>query len=231
MNPARPEHQAPPRLRRTQSLGEELANAISHGAGAAAALAALPWLVVHAVTSGRDAAAVFAFTLFGVTLFLLYLASTLYHALPLGDRRLGKGRAKNLFRLFDHCAIYLLIAGTYTPFALGAFRDSWGWPMFAVIWALAASGVTLKTLGLANHPIVSATIYIGMGWCALFTLDPLLTELPRAGLYWLIAGGVAYTLGVVPFALDERMRYGHFGWHLFVLTGSVCHFVAVVRYA
>ncbi len=219
------------RKRRTQSLGEELANAISHGLGAAAALIALPVLIVHVAREGRDATSVFAFTLFGATLFLLYLASTLYHALPLGDGGARQGRAKRLFRLFDHCAIYLLIAGTYTPFALGVFRESWGWPMFAVIWALAIAGVTLKTLGLANNPFVSASIYIGMGWCALFALDPLLVELPRAGLYWLIAGGVAYTLGVVPFALDERMRYGHFGWHLFVLTGSICHFVAVVRFA
>lgn len=219
-----------PALRRTQSLGEEIANAVSHGAGAFAALLLLPVLLLQPIQAGRDAVAVFAFGLFGVTLLLLYLASTLYHALPLG-RSPKRGRAKRIFRLFDHCAIYLLIAGSYTPFALGVFRDSWGWPMFAAIWSLATAGVTLKVLGLARHPAVSASIYLGMGWCALFTLDPLLIELPRAGLYWLIAGGVAYTLGVIPFILDERFRYGHFGWHLFVLAGSACHVVAVLRYA
>ncbi|MCC5886102.1 MAG: hemolysin III family protein [Gammaproteobacteria bacterium] len=219
-----------PVLRRSQSLGEEVANAVSHGIGALAAALLLPVLLLEPILAGRDAVAVFAFGLFGVTLLLLYLASTLYHALPLGYGA-GRGRAKRLFHLFDHCAIYLLIAGSYTPFALGVFRDSWGWPMFAAIWGLATAGVVTKTLGLARHPAVSASIYIGMGWCALFTLDPLLHELPRAGLYWLIAGGVAYTLGVIPFILDERVRYGHFGWHLFVLTGSACHVVAVIRYA
>ncbi len=217
-------------LRRSQSLGEEIANAVSHGLGALAAALLLPVLLLQPILANRDLVTIFAFGLFGVTLLLLYLASTLYHALPLGQGA-GRGRAKRLFHLFDHCAIYLLIAGSYTPFALGVFRDSWGWPMFAAIWGLATAGVVTKTLGLARHPAVSASIYLGMGWCALFTLDPLLIELPRAGLYWLIAGGVAYTLGVIPFILDERVRYGHFGWHLFVLAGSACHVVAVLRYA
>lgn len=217
-------------LRRSQSLGEEIANAVSHGLGALAAVFLLPVLLLQPILAGRDAATIFAFGLFGITLLLLYLASALYHALPLGHGA-GRGRAKRLFHLFDHCAIYLLIAGSYTPFALGVFRDSWGWPMFAAIWGLATAGVVTKTLGLARHPAVSAGIYIGMGWCALFALDPLLIELPRAGLYWLVAGGVAYTLGVIPFILDERVRYGHFGWHIFVLAGSACHVVAVIRYA
>lgn len=222
--------EADPALRRSQSVGEEIANAISHGVGALAAMLLLPVLIVQPILAGRDAVAVFAFGLFGVTLLLLYLASTLYHALPLGSS-LKRGRAKRIFHLFDHCAIYLLIAGSYTPFALGVFRDSWGWPMFAAIWGLATAGVVTKVLGLARHPAVSASIYLAMGWCALFTLDPLLIELPRAGLYWLIAGGVAYTLGVIPFILDEHVRYGHFGWHLFVLAGSACHVLAVFRYA
>lgn len=222
--------EASPIHRRTQSVGEEIANAVSHGIGAVAAAILLPVLVLLPILAGRDGVAVFAFGLFGVTLLLLYLASTLYHALPLGSSP-ERGRAKRVFHLFDHCAIYLLIAGSYTPFALGIFRDSWGWPMFAAIWTLAAAGVASKVMGLARHPAVSSSIYLGMGWCALFTLDPLLIELPRAGLYWLIAGGVAYTLGVIPFILDERLRYGHFGWHLFVLAGSACHVVAVLRYA
>ena len=212
---------------RDQSLGEEIANAISHGLGALAALAAIPILVVSALRAERTSVEIFGFTVFGMTMVTLYLASTLYHSMPFG----GRGRAKRVFRLLDHCAIYLLIAGTYTPFALGIFKDSWGWSMFAVIWALALTGVLMKAFGLARHPAISASIYLGMGWCAVLSLDPLLVELPRAGLYWLIAGGVAYTIGVVPFVLDEKLRYGHFGWHLFVLAGTVCHFVAVLRYA
>jgi len=196
---------------------------VSHGAGVLAALAAIPVLVVDAVAGGRPGVEVFAVTVFGLSIFVLYLASTLYHALP-------RGPAKRVFRVLDHSAIYVLIAGSYTPFALGVFMDSWGWTMFAVIWGLAGAGVLLKSLSRV-HPIVSSAIYVGMGWLALAAGEPLLADLPRAGLGWLLAGGIAYTFGVVFFVLDEKLRFAHFTWHLFVLAGTACHFVAVLGYA
>lgn len=217
-------------LERPQSLGEEIANAISHGAGALLAVAAIPVLVTNAVLSGSPAVEIFSVSLFGATMLVLYLASTLYHALPAGEAGDRRGRAKRVFWVLDHSAIYLLIAGTYTPFALGVFKDTWGWAMFTVVWALALTGVLLKCLAALRHPLVSTGLYVGMGWLVLFAAEPL-AGLPRAGLYWLVAGGVAYTLGVVFFALDSRVRYAHFTWHLFVLAGTACHFVAVLNYA
>jgi len=209
---------------RLQTLGEEIANAVSHGGGAVAALIALPVLIAHALTAGKSGVEIFAVSVFGISQIILYLASTLYHSLT-------HGPAKRLFRVLDHCAIYILIAGTYTPFALGVFKDSWGWTMFAVVWGLATSGILLKSLGRATHPVLSGGIYLAMGWLVLLAAEPLMEVLPRAGLYWLIAGGAAYSLGVTFFALDSRVSYAHFAWHLFVLAGSVCHFVAVLGYA
>lgn len=209
---------------RSQTLGEELANAISHGLGALAAIAATPVLIVHTLATGGTAIDLFACSLFGAGLLSLYLASTLYHALP-------RGTAKRVFRVLDHSAIYLLIAGTYTPFALGIFRESWGWTMFSLIWALAGMGVLLKSLGRTHHPLFSSALYLGMGWLALAASEPLFSVLPQQGLTWIAGGGIAYTLGVVFFALDERIRYAHFIWHLFVLSGSLCHIVAVYEYA
>lgn len=215
--------------RRPQSLGEEIANSVSHGAGALLALAAIPVLLVHTLAGGGGAVDVFAVTLFGASMLALYLASTVYHALPAG--RDGRGTAKHVFRVIDHAAIYLLIAGTYTPFALGVFKASWGWSMFALIWSLAIAGVLLKCFATRLHPALSTAVYLGMGWLALAAVDPLLEDLPRAGLAWLVAGGLAYTVGVVFYVLDHRLRYAHFAWHLFVLAGSACHFVAVLGYA
>lgn len=209
---------------RRQTLGEEIANAISHGAGALAAIAAIPVLVVDAVASGRTGTEIFAFAVFGASMLVLYLVSTLYHAIP-------HGAAKRMFQTLDHAAIYLMIAGSYTPFALGVFRDEWGWWMFGTIWGLAGAGVLLKCLGLGRHPVVSAALYVAMGWLAVVAIDPLLSQLPRAGLAWILAGGIAYTAGVAFFALDARLRYAHFTWHLFVLAGTACHFVAVLGYA
>jgi hemolysin III len=220
---------------RPQSLGEEIANAISHGAGAVAALVALPVLVVNAVTTDRPAIEIFGVSVFGATAILMYLISTLYHALPAessgASGRIRSGRAKRVFWVLDHSAIYLLIAGTYTPFALGVFKDSWGWPMFFLVWGLAAAGVLLKCLGGGRHPLISSGLYLGMGWLVLGAAEPLFRDLPHAGFLWLLAGGVAYTLGVIFYALDSRLRYAHFGWHLFVLAGTACHFVAVLGYA
>jgi hemolysin III len=217
---------------RIQSLGEEVANSVSHGAGAALAVAAIPVLLVDALGGGSPWVEVFAVTVFGIAMLVLYLASTVYHALPAAlPSSPRSGRAKRLFWYLDHAAIYLLIAGTYTPFALGVFMDSWGWAMFALVWSLAGAGVLLKCMGGGVHPAISAGLYLAMGWLVLGALEPLLTDLPRAGLAWLVAGGVAYTVGVLFFVLDARVRYAHFVWHLFVLAGTACHFVAVLRYA
>ena len=221
---------------RAQSLGEEIANAVSHGAGALLSIAAIPVLVVNAVAGGSPATEVVGVTVFGVTMLLMYLASTLYHALPDGSlsapaKPEARITAKGVFRLLDHSAIYLLIAGTYTPFALGVFREDWGWPMFALVWGLALAGVVLKCLAGTRRPVLSTMLYLAMGWLVIAAAEPLFTRLPVAGLAWLAAGGAAYTLGVVFFALDDRVRYAHFAWHLFVLTGTGCHFWAVLSYA
>lgn len=225
---------------RLQTPGEEIANAVSHGAGALGAVAAIPILVVDAVARGSTAAEIFAVAIFGVTMLLMFLSSTLYHALPSpamvraaghrAEQAAARG-AKAVFRIFDHAAIYLLIAGTYTPFALGVFRDDWGWPMFSVVWGLALAGVVLKCLPGTRRPILSTVLYLAMGWLVLGASEPLFTSLPAAGFGWLLAGGVAYTAGVAFFVLDERLRFAHFAWHLFVLLGTTCHFVAVLFYA
>lgn len=225
---------------RLQSLGEEIANAISHGVGAVLSIAALPVLIIEAMGGGASAAEIVGVTLFGVTMLVMYVTSTLYHALP--DPRAPAPAAhapgpaaprgvKRVFRLLDHAAIYLLIAGTYTPFALGAFREEWGWPMFGLVWGLATAGIVLKCLAGTRFPLLSTLLYLAMGWLVIGAAEPLFTRLPPAGLAWLAGGGVAYTLGVVFYALDHRLRYAHFAWHLFVLAGTACHFRAVLGYA
>jgi hemolysin III len=206
---------------RPQSLGEEIANSVSHGVGLVAALAALPILLVGASRHGPTA--VVAAGVFGATMALLYLTSTLYHAL-------GPGRAKRVLRVLDHGAIYLLIAGTYTPFTLGALRGPWGWTLFGLVWGLAGVGIVLKVMGEFRFPRLSTAMYLGMGWLVVVAAEPLWQRVPAWGLFWLAAGGIAYTVGVGFYAAG-RLRYGHFVWHLFVLAGSVCHFVAVWRFA
>lgn len=206
---------------RTQSLGEECANSISHGAGFVAALIAVPVLVHGAI--GLGAAAIVGASIFGATAALLYLTSTLYHALP-------ANRAKRVLQILDHGAIYLLIAGTYTPFTLGILRGPWGWTLFGLIWTFAAAGIVLKALRGIRHRRLSTAVYLAMGWLILAAAGPLWHAMPVSGLIWLAAGGVAYTVGVGFYAVD-RMRYAHFVWHLFVLAGTACHFVAVLRYA
>jgi len=223
-----------PQRERIQSLGEEIANAVSHGAGALLAVAVLPLLVVDAVTTEGGAREIFAACVFGAALVLLYVTSTLYHALPPGAGAAtggAPGPAKRVFRVLDHSAIYVLIAGTYTPFALGVLYPDWGWRMFALVWGLAAVGIALKCCLRRVPPALSTALYLAMGWLVLARIDPLLVEVPFAGRAWLLAGGLAYTLGVVFFALDARWRYAHFVWHLFVLGGSACHVVAVLGYA
>ena len=209
-------------LRHGPSLGEEIANSVSHGVGVVAALAATPFLVLSAARRG-DAFAIVGACIFAGSLMVLYLASTLYHALP-------RNRAKRVFRIIDHSAIFLLIAGTYTPFTLGVLRGGWGWTLFGVVWGLAALGVTLKSVRGIAYPRLSTALYVGMGWLALIAIRPLWLHLPSAGWLWLIAGGLAYTGGIAFYAA-ERMRYAHFVWHVFVLVGTVCHFFAVLWYA
>jgi len=208
---------------REQTRGEELANSISHGAGLVAATVATPFLIVHAVQLGNARYLVGA-SIFAATMVLLYLASTLYHALP-------PGRAKHVFRIIEHSAIFLLIAGTYTPFTLGVLYGAWGWTLLGLVWGLAVIGVALKVLHRMFHPIISTALYLLMGWSILIAVDPLFNLVPLAGLVWLVAGGLAYTAGVAFFATDAHLRYGHFVWHLFVLTGTTCHYFAVLWYA
>ena len=205
---------------RAQTLGEEIANAISHGLGFLLALAALPILVLHS----QGPSAVVGASLFAVTMMLLYGVSTLYHALP-------RGRAKRWFNRLDHAAIFVFIAGSYTPFTLGVLSGPWGWSLFGVVWSIATLGVTLKLIDRWRHPLWSTGLYLAMGWVVLAALAPLIDSMPAAGLAWLLAGGLSYTLGAVVFSFDSRWRYAHALWHLFVLGGSACHFIAVLHYA
>jgi hemolysin III len=208
--------------KRPQTPGEEIANTISHGIGFLAALAAAPFLVAAALRHGGTAI-VIGFSVFAGTAALLYLSSALYHAMP-------HSRAKGAFQVLDHSAIFLLIAGTYTPFTLGVLRGAWGWTLLGLVWGLAAAGLVLTAVGGARYPKLSVALYLGMGWLAVIAIQPMLERVPLPGLLWLVAGGLAYTGGVVFYSL-RRLRYGHFVWHLFVLAGTTCHFFAVLGYA
>ncbi len=206
---------------RLQTHGEEIANSVSHGIGFLAAVAVTPLLVVAAIPHG--AGSIVGVSIFAVTMAALYLTSTLYHALP-------RARAKRVFRVLDHGAIFLLIAGTYTPFTLGVLRGGWGWALFGAIWGLALAGVIFKAIVAFRYPIISTAIYVAMGWLALIAVQPLWQRMPHQGFLWLLAGGLAYTGGVAFYAA-KRVRYSHFAWHLCVLAGTTCHFFAVIWYA
>ena len=208
---------------RPQSRGEEIANSVSHAIGMMAAMAATPVLIVAAAQRG-GAADVVGASIFAVTMVLLYLTSTLYHALP-------RSRAKQIFQLLDHGAIYLLIAGTYTPFMLGVLRGAWGWTLLGLVWSLALAGIILKAVYGVRYARLSTFVYLVMGWLIVVAIKPMLLLVSTAGLLWLLAGGVAYSLGVVFFVADERVRYSHFIWHLFVIAGTSCHFIAVLFYS
>jgi hemolysin III len=210
------------RVRCTPTLGEEIANSVSHGVGFVVALAVTPLLVREAARRG-GAFEIVGASVFAATMAVLYLSSTLYHAMP-------KNKAKRVLRIIDHSAIFLLIAGTYTPFTLGVLRGARGWLLLGVVWGLAVFGVVLKSVGGIRYPRLSTALYVGMGWLALVAIRPLWPYVPVAGWLWLLAGGVAYTAGIAFYAA-ERVRYGHFVWHLFVLAGTICHGVAVWRYA
>jgi len=207
---------------RPQSSREEIANSISHAAALVAAIAGVPFLLASA--QSESTASFIGALVFGITMVLLYLTSTLYHALPAGP-------AKQVFQKLDHGAIYLFIAGSYTPFSLGALGGPWGWSLFGLVWSLAAIGITLKALDRLSHPWLSTGLYLAMGWLVIIAAVPLLERVPLAGVLWLLAGGVAYSVGVIFFVLDSRLRYSHTVWHGFVALGTGCHFVAVQAYA
>ena len=194
-------------------------NSITHGVGALAALVSGVLLVGLATRSG-DAWKVISFSIYALTLLLLYLSSTLYHSM--------RGASKNVLRKMDHCAIYLLIAGTYTPFTLVTLRATIGWTMFGVVWTLAVLGIAQELLHATRTRMLSLVIYVVMGWLAVVCAGPLVDALGRAGFAWLAAGGVFYTAGIGFYATDHKVRHGHGIWHLFVLAGSSCHYIAVL---
>jgi len=207
---------------RLQTLSEEIANSVSHGMGLALAIAATPILVIAAVRAG-SAWNIVGVSVFASSMLLLYLASTLYHALP-------PNKAKQIFRVLDHGAIFLLIAGTYTPFTLGVMRGPWGWTLFALVWGLALFGLITKAAFGTRHRWLSVPLYLVMGWLVLIAAPQVLTRVPLSGLLWLLAGGVAYTAGIAFFAA-HRVRYSHLMWHMFVIAGTICHFFAVLWYS
>ncbi len=202
---------------------EEIANSISHAIGLVAALVAAPFLITHALPIGNTEFLV-GTSLFVATMVLLYLVSTLYHALP-------TGKVKLRMQVVEHCAIFFLIAGTYTPFTLGVLRGTWGWTLLGLVWGLAAAGVLLKASYGISHPGVFTGLYLFMGWFILIAVKPLYAHIPLPGLLWLAAGGVAYTVGVAFYAAGSRFRFGHLIWHLFVMAGTTCHYFAVFWYA
>jgi hemolysin III len=207
---------------RRQSLGEEVANSISHGLGLVAAIIGTPFLILSAIDYA-DMSFIVGVSVFSVTMIVLYLASTVYHAMP-------RGKAKYVFQVIDHSAVYLLIAGTYTPFMLGVLQGVWGWSLLTAVWALALIGVGLKAFGKASHPAVSTTLYVILGWLILIAIKPLVALMEPNGLLLLVLGGVLYTLGVVFFVIDSRLRYGHLVWHLFVVGGTVSHYFSIFYY-
>lgn len=199
--------------------GEELANSITHGIGTALGVAALSILVTLAGRLG-DAWRVVSFSVYGTTLILLYLASTFYHAFP-------PSRAKQVLRKLDHAAIFLLIAGTYTPFTLVSLRGPWGWSLFGVVWGLALAGIALQVAGRGRLRALALGVYIAMGWLVMVAIEPLTASVSPAGLRWLVIGGCCYTFGVA-FYVWRRLRFNHAIWHLCVLAGSICHFFAIL---
>jgi hemolysin III len=201
-------------------LGDILANSITHGVGLVLAIAGGAYLIV--VAAHGTAWQLVGCSVFALTLVLVYLCSTLYHSLV-------RTRARHVFQILDHSAIYLLIAGTYTPFTLVALRGPVGWVLFAVVWGLALAGVVFKSLAVGRFAVASALVYLFQGWFIVFASRPLLNAIGWQGALWLGAGGVAYTLGIIFFALDRR-PYFHAAWHLFVLAGSVAHYFAILFY-
>jgi hemolysin III len=201
-------------------LGDILANAITHGVGAAFALIGATYLIY--VSSHGSSRKIISCSIYAGTLVLVYLCSTLYHSLV-------RTSARRVFHILDHSSIYLLIAGTYTPFTLVSLRGRLGWTLFAIVWSLAIAGVVFKSLAIGRFEVASAVIYLAMGWLVVFAMRPLLLAVPWHCVVWLAAGGAAYTVGILFFAFD-RVPYFHGIWHLFVLAGSVAHYFAILLY-
>lgn len=204
-----------------ETPAEECVNAVTHGIGTALAIAALVQLI-GLTSSVGDATRIITGSIFGACLVLTYFASTLYHALPVG-------RWKYRALILDHAAIYLLIAGTYTPILLVTLYGGWGWTLFGVVWTAAVAGVVLKLFYVERYRLLSTLMYVAMGWMVVVATAPMIAAMPQGGWFWLIAGGVAYTGGVV-FFLWERLPFNHAIWHLFVIAGSVCHFLLILWY-
>lgn len=200
---------------------EDRWNAITHGVGAALALVGLVVLTVAASVRGT-AWHIVSFSIFGASLFLLYLASTLYHSFR-------NDRVKAVFQRLDHAAIYVLIAGTYTPFTLVALHGAVGWTVFGIIWGAAVLGIVLESACSRRIELLTTSCFVMMGWMVVFAIKPLVAALPMGGLAWLVAGGVLYTVGAVVYMM-ERIPYNHAIWHLFVLGGSAAHFITVLWY-
>ncbi|MEP0547877.1 MAG: hemolysin III family protein [Rhodothermales bacterium] len=204
-----------------QRLREEIASGVTHGIGLLLAVAAVPVLIVLGALRG-DAVHVAGFTVYGSSLVLVYATSTLYHAFQ-------QPRLKHVFRILDHAAIYLLIAGTYTPVTLLSMNGPWGWTLLTLVWALAVFGCVFKLFFVDRYEGFSTVLYLVMGWLVVLVIKPFLAGVPTVPLLWLIAGGLCYTVGVV-FFVWERLPYNHAVWHLFVIGGSACHYVAMLLY-
>ncbi len=221
---ARPERPGfkPSRKSRPQSTGEEIANSITHGLGALFGVSSLIAMLYVAIAGSRSILLIVSLGVYGTTLFLLYMASTLYHALT-------HHTAKRVFQILDHSSIYLLIAGTYTPFCLVAVKGWAGIALFCVQWALAATGISLEAVWHSKPGWLGAVVYIAMGWLAIFVIQPVVAYMPPAGLWLLVGGGLAYTLGVAFYAM-RNVPYMHAVWHVWVLLGSVLQFLAIILY-
>ena len=201
------------------TLAEDIANSITHGVGAALSIAGLSLLVVFAAMNG-DPWRIVSFSIYGATLVILYLASTLYHSIQ-------SPRVRPIMRRFDHIAIYLLIAGTYTPFTLVVLRGALGWVLFGIVWGCAVAGIIMKLHSVDRHEVISVILYLAMGWVGIIAVKPVLEAMPLVGALGMVAGGVFYTAGVA-FYVWNRLPYNHSIWHCFVLAGSACHFFVIL---
>jgi len=206
---------------RPYSLAEEVASSVTHGLGVILSITALIVLATLAARSG-DTWRVVSFSIYGSTLIMMYLSSALYHSFQ-------KPEVKKVLRYLDHSAIYLLIAGTYTPFTLVTLRGPWGWTIFGLVWSFAFVGLLMTVMGAGRSRLLASLIYIGMGWIIVIAIKPLVETIPPGGIAWLVAGGLFYTLGVI-FYVWKKLPFNHAIWHLFVLGGSLCHFFAILFY-
>lgn len=202
-----------------QSLGEEIANSITHGIGVGLSIAALVILVIFAARIS-DVWKVVSFSIYGATMIALFMASTLYHAFP-------QPKVKKFFHILDHSSIFLLIAGTYTPITIGTMRGGWGWTMFGIIWGLTLVGICLKIFAMSKLKWVSTIVYLAMGWLIIIAIKPLMSVVSKTVLMWMAIGGLCYSLGVI-FYIAKKLPYHHAIWHLFVLGGAISHFFGML---